>query len=363
MGLSSITNLARKAAKEVLNTPLAQPVVPHLPPAMRSLVHAQGEWDSGSGGAGSGGQRGGRGRGRKASEVASEFESARLYLARWARVVAEEGERARRQEVAAAAGKTTDTSASDETTDLGVFSMLPSPNSRPLPPSTRRPHHPITARDWDQFAAQGREELFVRGEIFKRGFSSSIEPDEQRARREGWEVLLGVVPWKIGGLGGGESGKAKRAQERAEARENKREEYHRLKKAWMDKVAVDSLRRRSRSQSQNPSEAMGESGYNGPAVAGGSGAATEGWKEEWHRIDVDCRRTDRNQPIYAVPPAAKDAGNEEKEGGGVPAGQEFGVGREEEEGSSAALNRTSRLPLYRSCCRCSALGQQRRQAV
>ena len=353
MGLSSITNLARKAAKDMLNTPLAQPVVPHLPPAVRSLVNAHGEWDSGGTGGGAGAQRGGRGQGKKASEVASEFESARLYLARWARVVAEEGERARRQEVAAAAGKTPGASASDsdETTDLGVFSLLPSPNaSRPLPPTTRRPHHPITARDWDQFAAQGRDELFVRGEIFKRGFSSSEEPEEKRARREGWEMLLGAVPWSVGGLGGGESGKLRRVQERNEKREDKREEYHKFKKAWMDKVAVANLRRRSQPQLE-PLDATSQGAAGSGSNAGGSGAGTEGWKEEWHRIDVDCRRTDRNQAIYAVPAAMKDTGDEEKEGGGVQAGQEFGVGREEEEGSSAALNRKwfSAFPLSKGC--------------
>lgn len=346
MGLSNITNLARKAAKEVLNAPIAQPVVPHLPPAMRSLVNAQGEWATSTSGANaSGTQRGARGKGRKASEVASEFESARLYLARWARVVAEEGERARRQEIAASAGKgsgsgTGGSGDEDESTGLGVFSLLSSPNTgKPLPSTTRRPHQPITARDWDSLAAQGRDELYVRQEIFRRGFSSSVEPEEKRARREGWEVLLGIVPWKTGGLGGGEAGKLRRVQERRAALEAKRSEYEKLKKGWMDKVAVANLRRRSQPQLASVVNGNDRGGVNqGPQGSSSSAALTEGWKEEWHRIDVDCRRTDRNQPIYAVPAAAKDAGDEEKEGGGVPSGMEFGVGHEEEEGSSAALN-------------------------
>lgn len=401
MGLSGITNLARRAAKEVLNTPLAQPVVPHLPPAMRSLVNAQGEWmgpgrsgSSGTAGAGAGAgrARGGGGRGR-ASDVAGEFESARLYLARWARVVAEEGERARKQEVAARRGKgfgeggagTGGDDGGGETTGLGVFSLLSSPNSRPAPAPTRQPTSPITLRDWESFAAQGRDEYYVRKEIFRRGFPAVStgdlgvgevvngereESEGARVRREGWEVLLGLISWGEGGVGGGEVGKGERARKRQEKREEKRGEYERLKEGWRGVV-----RRASGpvGRGQGEGEVVAADALKGgenEAVDAIGGTATsptstsqanqhqdqtiaERWKEEWHRIDVDCRRTDRNIPIYAVPAGVCAKGDEEKEGGGVPGrspsgasgdwGDVFGLGKgtgaEEEEGSSASLNR------------------------
>ncbi|WRT70882.1 uncharacterized protein IL334_007881 [Kwoniella shivajii] len=307
--LSNLTNLSRKAASQVLSHPLAQPVVPHLPPAVRSLVHVPGEWE-----------RTGRlpPKTGKASDVANEFESARLYLARWARVVAEEGEKARRDEIASQArlrrssGSGSLSPMEDLESSLGVFSMLPkSYSKRPIPNPTRTPQHPITSRDWESFAAQGRDELYVRREIFKRGFTDSTESEEKKARREGWEVLLGIIPWSIGGLGGGELGKEKRKNQREEARKAKRQVYQGLKSKW--KVEVN--------------------------LSGGR----DDWREEWHRIDVDCRRTDRNQSIYAVPSDAAKNGNHEKEGGGAATSlrrgsiADDGQG-DEEEGGVAALN-------------------------
>lgn len=244
-GLSNITSFSRRMSQQILAHPLAQEVVPHLPPAVRSLVNAPGEWD-----------RSGRSavpkKGR--SDVASEFESARLYLARWARVVAEEGERARRLEISSRVGTEDRSDVDDMTSSLGVFSLLSSPGSkRPVPHPTRSPHTPINSRDWESFAAQGRDELYVRREIFRRGFGDSSERAEQRTRREGWEVLLGVVPWSVGELGGGEAGKEKRRVAREEMRKAKREEYAKLKNNWRsDKSMLE----------------------------------TESWKEEWHRIDV-----------------------------------------------------------------------------
>ncbi|WVF67871.1 hypothetical protein IAT40_002632 [Kwoniella sp. CBS 6097] len=303
--LSSLTNFTRQKASQVLSHPLAQPVVPHLPPAVRSLVHVPGEWER-SGRLPPKTEKGN-------NDVASEFESARLYLARWARVVAEEGERARRDELAAQArirrGSGSSSPSDDLSSSLGVFSVLPkSYSKRPVPNPTRTPQHPITARDWDSFAAQGRDEAYVRREIFRRGFSDSTEPEDKQARREGWEVLLGIVPWSIGGVGGGETGKEKRKNTREDARRAKRQVYAGIKAKW-----------------RNEAERNG---------------GRDDWREEWHRIDVDCRRTDRNQKIYSVPLEAAKRGEHEKEGGGAGAGGDIrwdGAG-EEEEGGMAKLN-------------------------
>lgn len=246
--LSNLTNLSRKTAQQVLAHPLAQPVLPHLPPAVRSFVNVPGEWER----PGRRPPRTGRG-----GEVENEFDSARLYLARWARVVAEEGERARRTEVVRHADIDSDVRVGSEdlASSLGVFSLLTSPNSkRPIPHPTRTPHHPITARDWEAFSTQGRDELYVRREIFKRGFSNSTEPEDTRARREGWEMLLGVVPWSVGGLQGDQDGRLTRAHAREEMRREKREQYQTMKKAWKDQL--------------------------------NQGLHQEDWKEEWHRIDV-----------------------------------------------------------------------------
>jgi hypothetical protein len=180
--------------------------------------------------------------------VATEFEAARLYLARWARVVAEEGERSRRDELAARAGRG-DASAED-VTSLGVFSLLP--GNRKMPKPTRHPEHPITAEDWDDFIATGKDELLVRQEIFRRGFSDL--PNDQGARRRGWEVLLGVVPWSVEEGPSGLDRLSQRAERRDKVLRGRREEYERLHQGWREKTK--------------------------------NGEAEDSWKEEWHRIDV-----------------------------------------------------------------------------
>ena len=97
---SNLTRATRHAAQQILSHPLAQPIVPHLPSPMQSLVTASGEWAGWV-------EKGGMG----------EFESARVYLARWARVVAEEGERARRREARVVGEER-------EEGELGVFELL-----------------------------------------------------------------------------------------------------------------------------------------------------------------------------------------------------------------------------------------------
>ncbi|KLT38803.1 RabGAP/TBC [Cutaneotrichosporon oleaginosum] len=290
VSLSNITNMARHTAQNVLNHPLAKPVVPHLPPAFRSLVHAPGEWQS------SVPPRTGNSR---STDVATEFEAARLYLARWARVVAEEGERSRRDELAARAGG--GDASTEDFTSLGVFSLLP--GKRKMSKPTRHPERPITAEEWDDFIATGKDEQFVRQEIFRRGFSDM--PNDQGARRRGWEVLLGVVPWSVELGPSGLDRLSQRAERRDEVLRGRREEYERLHQGWREKTK--------------------------------SNETPDNWKEEWHRIDVDCRRTDRTQALYAVLPEVVAAGDEEKEGGGAGA-DIWSRDDKEEEGGHASLN-------------------------
>ncbi|OXC64970.1 hypothetical protein AYX13_05796, partial [Cryptococcus neoformans] len=294
--LSNLTNLSRRKASQILSHPLAQPVVPHLPPAVRSLVNVPGEWERN-------GQSSSNNNNKsvlqKRNDVASEFESARLYLAKWARVVAEEGERARRSELAAQArirgsasasaaaatqtGDDDDDDAEDLASSLGVFSLLPSKaySKRPVPSPTRTPQDPITLPEWEKWAEEGKDELFVRQQIFRRGFSD-VERDKL-ARREGWEVLLGVVPWSVGGFGPGEQVE-KRKREREEVRQGRRRVYKGLKSQWRAEFA--------------------------------DGSEREAWKEEWHRIDSEKseweddeeeggmaslnRMSDLLSPIYVV---------------------------------------------------------------
>lgn len=92
---SQITKSARQATQQVLTHPLAKPYVGHLPRPVQSFAQAgpiplgpfsDAEW----------------GRIAQQSGV-GEYDSARVYLAKWARLVAEEGERNKRNEEVSAA--------------------------------------------------------------------------------------------------------------------------------------------------------------------------------------------------------------------------------------------------------------------
>jgi TBC1 domain family member 15 len=176
---SNITRATRHAAQNILSHPLAKPIVPHLPDPVKSLVNVHGdvEW-------GSWVEKGGVG----------EFESARVYLARWARIVAEEGERARKREAQALSDESSNMD--EESGSLGIFELLHNTANLPTPKSSRDPSHPITAEQWKNwFAPDGRPCIPVeemRREVFRCGISSG-----GTLRQEMWLFLLGVLEWDV----------------------------------------------------------------------------------------------------------------------------------------------------------------------
>jgi hypothetical protein len=144
---------------------------------VKSLVSAPGEWEWGSWV-----EKGGVG----------EFESARVYLARWARIVAEEGERARRREAQALPSVYADNE--QEASSLGIFELLHTTSNLPLPKSSRTPEKPVSEKEWRRwFDAEGKPVIRVeefKREVFRRGVSG--EPD---LRKKIWPFLLGVFEW------------------------------------------------------------------------------------------------------------------------------------------------------------------------
>ncbi|KAH9946071.1 RabGAP/TBC [Epithele typhae] len=243
---SHITRHAAHAAQHILSHPLAKPIVPHLPDPVRSLVNANGdlEW-------GSWVEKGGVG----------EFESARVYLARWARIVAEEGERARVREAQAMPAASADLA--EEDSSLGIFELLQSTSNLPRPKTSRNPKQPVTEKMWrGWFNADGSTKVRweeMQRQVFTRGIVSEI-------RKEVWPFLLGVHSWGTD------------TAERENAWAAKKEKYRDLKDEWWG--VPDVFERQD-------------------------------VIEERHRIDVDCRRTDRTQPLFAqTTPVVEDTENE-----------------------------------------------------
>ncbi|KAF8163248.1 rab-GTPase-TBC domain-containing protein [Crassisporium funariophilum] len=235
---SNITRATRHAAQNILSHPLAKPIVPHLPDPVRSLVNANGEWEWGSWV-----EKGGVG----------EFESARVYLARWARIVAEEGERARRKEALALPSYSA--GVVEEDSSLGIFELLHSTSNLPTPKTSRDPSHPIDEKTWSKwFAEDGKPTIRVeqmRREVFRRGISPKAT-----LRQKIWPFVLGVLEWDV------------TSEERETRWQAKRQQYQAVKDEWCGVPDV----------------------FDSAKVL-----------EERHRIDVDCRRTDRNQPMFSAP--------------------------------------------------------------
>lgn len=163
--------------------------MPHLPDPVKTFVNAPGEWSSWV-------EKGGMG----------EFESARVYLARWARVVAEEGERARRQEAQTVPASAGVDGESGEETSLGIFELLHSTSKNlPAPKSSRDPRRPVNEVDWEKWfgpmsvkgkakeTGDGRPTVRLeemKREVFRRG----ITPNGTLRKRL-WPFILGVHEW------------------------------------------------------------------------------------------------------------------------------------------------------------------------
>jgi len=220
---------------------------------VQSLVSAPGEWEWGSWV-----EKGGVG----------EFESARVYLARWARIVAEEGERARRREAQALHSVYADNEQEDSS--LGIFELLYTTANLPIPKSSRTPEKPVAEREWVEWFGQEGEPLIAieefKREVFRRGISG-----ENELRRKAWPFLLGVFAWES------------TAEEREQVWQRKTSAYL----FHFPRSLIDNFNRQQYQEIKNVWCGVPEVFDRQDTI------------EERHRIDVDCRRTDRTHPRFA----------------------------------------------------------------
>jgi len=216
--LSQVTTFTRRTAQAVVDNP-------KLPPQVRRLIQNP-----------------------EVQTLQEEFDSARLYLARWAMGIAEQSERDRNQRIWTAK----DVLAMEQG-DLGDFEIL---DMDKMTLADRR--KPVTLAEWKGFFdTKGRLHL-TPDEVKDRIFHGGLDPDDG-VRKVAWLFLLGVYDWNSS------------EEERRANINSRRDEYIRLKGAWWERMVEGN---------QNEEQ-------------------EEWWREQKNRIEKDVHRTDRNIPIFA----------------------------------------------------------------
>lgn len=217
---SKVTTFTRNAAQNVLDDP-------RIPPQMRRLL-----------------------RNPEVQTMQDEFDSARIYLARWAMGMADQSDRDRHQRI-----WTADEVMELEDTDVGEFELVDGTTGLSL--EERR--KPVTMKEWNSFFDSQTGRLSVTtDEVKERIFHGGLDP-EDGVRKEAWLFLLGIYDWYS------------TADERRAHIASLRDQYVRLKGQWWDRL-VD----------------MDEQGEEG-----------EWWREQRFRIEKDVHRTDRTVAIFS----------------------------------------------------------------
>lgn len=165
--LSRVTKFSRDTAVNILSNPVSRPFVPLLPPSVQELCLNE-----------------------TVQKTVDEYDSARIFLAKWAAVLAAQSESSlppeRRYRNVGVWGH----EGWEEDTALGVFEVLNSENNLTIPTHTRT--KPVSKAEWDSyFDSHGKlcvNEALVRKNIFCGGLEPAV-------RKEAWLFLTGVYPW------------------------------------------------------------------------------------------------------------------------------------------------------------------------
>lgn len=148
--------------------------------------------------------------------VSDEFDSARLYLARWAMGIAEQSEKERNQRIWTAKDVL-----EMEESEVGEFEVLDM-EAQGLSLAGRR--RPVTLKEWNSYFSSATGQLErTSDEVKERIFHGGLDPDDG-VRKEAWLFLLGVYEWDS------------TREERHAKMNSLRDEYIRLKGSWWERM-------------------------------------------------------------------------------------------------------------------------------
>jgi hypothetical protein len=218
--LSQVTTFTRRTAQAVAENP-------KVPPQVRRLIQNP-----------------------EVQTLQEEFDSARIYLARWAMSIAEQSERERNQRIWTAKDVL-----ETEDGELGEFEILSVEAGGPSLAEKRRP---VTKEEWAGWFDDRHGRLNITpDEVKERIFHGGLNKDDG-VRKEAWLFLLGVYDWDS-------------SRDERHARVNSlRDEFIRLKGRWWEKLVVGQ----------------------------GTTEESEWWRDQRNRIEKDVHRTDRQIPLF-----------------------------------------------------------------
>ena len=188
--MSQVTNFTKRTAQDIVDSP-------KVPPQMRRLM-----------------------RNPEVQTLQEEFDSARVYLARWAMGIAEQSEKERRQRIFTAQDVL-----EMENTDVGDFELL---DKEVASMSLADKRKIVDLEEWQSFFDSYSGKLNVtEDEVKERIFLGGLNPTDG-VRKEAWLFLLGVYDWDS------------TADERKAVINSKRDEFVRLKGSWWDRMVDGS---------------------------------------------------------------------------------------------------------------------------
>ncbi|KAL8946649.1 MAG: hypothetical protein Q9222_006983 [Ikaeria aurantiellina] len=187
--MSQVTTFTRRTAQDVIDNP-------KIPPQVRRLM-----------------------KNPEVQTLQDEFDSARVYLARWAMGMAEQSEKERSQRIFTAQDVL-----EMEESDVGEFEILDAEASNMSLQDKRKP---VSMAEWKGFFDDSGRLKITVDEVKERIFHGGLDPTDG-VRKEAWLFLLGFYSWDSS------------SQQRQTVIHDKRDEFVRLKGAWWERMVDGS---------------------------------------------------------------------------------------------------------------------------
>lgn len=232
---AKITTFARKTADDLANNN-------NLPPQMRRLLQNP-----------------------EVQTIQDEFDSARLYLARWAMGIAEQSEKEKRQRIFTARDVL-----GTEDTELGEFELLDAVEGMSLTDGKRRP---VNMKEWKDFFDSAGKLTVTAEEVKERIFHGGLD-SEDGVRKEAWPFLLGLYDW------------SSTAGERRAQMNSLRDQYVRLKGQWWERMIEDNATPEQEEWWREQKNRIGKLSHSSVYHSN-------------HFPEKDVHRTDRHIPLFA----------------------------------------------------------------